>query len=914
MNMIKVSLDKARMTEYDERYMKTAEGWLFDYVCSYQIKELYSFFDSIGQQGQIFCPATLKKGKKDKKVFEQMQLFALYFDKGNVTFEEILERASRYGIPVMCAYDTFSDDKETKFTLVMINETPIYSLAEAEAMQAALMTIFPEANKNCENIFNTYFGGNNILYLSKRLIKMNAYFLFMGMSFYLKEEKGNTNYKRELIKFSKKYGIVLNLKKLPDILVLENQAEKFDKISPKSTINNTSNGNKLSKLIYKVNISKSNTSSISNNYLFNKTYKKESISSINIVSNNNTKDNTDLVLAENLTYQKNGSKHKMYRSDDLKYFQTNCQLYRDFFEGHKSFSENQLLGMASNLLHVESGENVFLDFLKLNVHFENDKRFLDRWKYNLSYIKDGFVSPCYSFCPYHNKCPHGRDMLSTVKIKYHQMEPVENYNPEYVDIDEAWLDFVDNFWVAVESEEKIWHILKCQTALGKTEAVIKLLKEKGLRVLIAAPTNKLKREICERAKAMGIDIVVSPSLHEILDELPDEVACEIEALYNSGKSPMAYVNKLISEEDPRCTKILKNFKKEMEEFLKSEGHAVTTHRRLSSLDLSKFDLVIVDEDIIYSTVIPNKETLTIADLKKLKTKLAKTDPLAVKIRGILRKIREEKYFKQKRIKYDKRYDDLKTYMNIPALCEAKHFCYRNEADREDENNEELYKEECISFMRPVKFRENTKYIMLSATANENVCNYYFGKNNVKFYESKEARIVGNLIQYYNRTMSRSYIGKQLKKYNLYAKLKEKISADDIITFQRFEKTAKTEWHFGNCVGCDVLKGKDIIVIGTPHQPEWIYKLFAYSVGFKADEKAKNLGVVHNGQHFHFNTFENEQLREIQFYMIESELEQAVGRARLLRCDCTVTVFSNFPLNQSDKQEFAFLEEESEDKK
>ena len=28
------------------------------------------------------------------------------------------------------------------------------------------------------------------------------------------EEKGNTNYKRELIKFSKKYGIVLNLKKL----------------------------------------------------------------------------------------------------------------------------------------------------------------------------------------------------------------------------------------------------------------------------------------------------------------------------------------------------------------------------------------------------------------------------------------------------------------------------------------------------------------------------------------------------------------------------------------------------------------------------------------------------------------------------------------------------------------------------
>ena len=33
-------------------------------------------------------------------------------------------------------------------------------------------------------------------------------------------------------------------------------------------------------------------------------------------------------------------------------------------------------------------------------------------------------------------------------------------------------------------------------------------------------------------------------------------------------------------------------------------------------------------------------------------------------------------------------------------------------------------------------------------------------------------------------------------------------------------------------------------------------------------------------------------------MIESELEQAVGRARLLRHACTVHLFSNFPLKQA----------------
>ena len=95
-----------------------------------------------------------------------------------------------------------------------------------------------------------------------------------------------------------------------------------------------------------------------------------------------------------------------------------------------------------------------------------------------------------------------------------------------------------------------------------------------------------------------------------------------------------------------------------------------------------------------------------------------------------------------------------------------------------------------------------------------------------------------------------------------------------------------------------MKGKDITIIGTPHQPEWIYKLFAYSIGSKIDEKASNMTVLHNGKLFQFNTYQNEALREIQFYMIETELEQAVGRARLLRCDGTVTLFSNFPLRQA----------------
>ena len=108
-------------------------------------------------------------------------------------------------------------------------------------------------------------------------------------------------------------------------------------------------------------------------------------------------------------------------------------------------------------------------------------------------------------------------------------------------------------------------------------------------------------------------------------------------------------------------------------------------------------------------------------------------------------------------------------------------------------------------------------------------------------------------------------------------------------------------HFGNTAGCDHLKGKNIDVIGTPHQLEWIYRLFAYSIGrdFDIDARIKpSTTVDHNGYRFRFSTFDDKVLRDIQFYMIESELEQAVGRARLLREKCTVNLFSNFPLSQA----------------
>ena len=39
-------------------------------------------------------------------------------------------------------------------------------------------------------------------------------------------------------------------------------------------------------------------------------------------------------------------------------------------------------------------------------------------------------------------------------------------------------------------------------------------------------------------------------------------------------------------------------------------------------------------------------------------------------------------------------------------------------------------------------------------------------------------------------------------------------------------------HYGDAIGCDFLKSLNIDVIGTPYKVDFIYKLFAFTMGFR----------------------------------------------------------------------------------
>jgi hypothetical protein len=128
----------------------------------------------------------------------------------------------------------------------------------------------------------------------------------------------------------------------------------------------------------------------------------------------------------------------------------------------------------------------------------------------------------------------------------------------------------------------------------------------------------------------------------------------------------------------------------------------------------------------------------------------------------------------------------------------------------------------------------------------------------------------------------------------------------VLTFKsisyKFQNPVK-EMYFGNCCGYDSMKGQNMAVVGTPHRNMVQYFLTASILGFKfkaTDTTMSHQTIEYNGFRFKFNCFDNEELRNIQLSLIESDLIQAVGRARTLRTSAKVDLYSNFPLKISDE--------------
>lgn len=894
MSKIKVSCDLSLTFNKKPNSMETAKitSQLPKHTLELNSNNLKEISRRIGEDGVPFCPATFINGSRKSENFEQLQFLALDFDNKNpdkkLSFDEVKKRAQRYHIPLLFAYDTMSSTNHDRFRVVFLNDVSVPDKKAAEIMIDELFTIFPEADKSCKDVSRLFYGGKHLLYFDDTVPEINIQSLTVGMCRYLQDRYGKANYKRKITEFNNRNGIVPNPRNMPSITMVdalplmqkgaESPVFKNDENSPESIIYTIIGfGEKSLNRYYTISLSDNTGDSVSEGPKGN--------------SNN-----------------RNQCNHMEYRSSVIADLYKSCKLFNEFTSGSRVLSHMELFGLATNITKIETGSKLFMDVISRDPYLSKNPDKTAYWSYNFKYfIFDYKPYCCDKYCPYSNECTHGANMLSALKLPYHNMVKIENYNPSYVSLEEAYHDQEQALKRAVNSLQPQWHIIKAQTSLGKTESYLNLIKESKNQILIAVPTNKLKSEIVLRAQKKGVKIVASPSLHELKDEISEEAWDDIQKMYETGIDAMGYIRARADKNNKEYEPAFEKYVKQLELFTHYEGCAITTHRRLLNLDTKKYDLVIVDEDIIFSSIVSNRIEIPVSSLMKLYKK-TKSNPsgklLFKKTKKMFQDIThhhstEDYYFTLPAVLHQKEdYNELSEEIgiNVSAFASATNLCYH------PQKNSDKILSGTISFLADLHFNENTKFIMVSATADKVICEYCFGAENIEFYECKPAQYAGKLYQYYQHSMSRAYIDDNP---SIIDRIEALTKVDCTITFKKY---LKNNLYFGNTAGCDYMKGKNINVIGTPHQPESIYKLFAHFLKLDCDLNDKirpNCNVVRNGYAFRFTTYTDEYLRAIQFYLIESELEQAIGRARLLRYDCTVILFSNYPIKQAIMKEGMF---------
>lgn len=851
--MIKLCLDHESFHEKPVgKQISNISKRIAKYIVSDTIDNLAK---QIGENGRSFTPATFTNYIRKNENFDKMQLFVLDFDNG-IYYKEIEERANKYNLPIAFAYKTFSyTEIHEKFRIVFLFDVVIIHSNIAKLIICMLLRLFPEADQQCSDLARIFFGGKGLLSVQDVMCQLSD--CIDAFQKKILETDYSRHFYRTIGNFARKYGVGLNEKKLIDIT-------KENRIFQE-------NGAKLATTYYIY------IASVKNAPYFYKIKKN-----IDIQPQDN---NNEPIF------------HEHFRKSALKKAKNICQLFRDSIVNINSLSHGERFGLISNLRFIEGGEKLFKMMIS-----ESDSSSKE-WAYQIQYIKKQEYHPmhCKDFCKYCEICNHDTTLFQTLK-RIHHFETLSNIPNKYYTLKEAEKDLKNHFIKIMKSNDNDIHIIEAQTALGKTEMYCKYIQTlwHEQKFLVAVPTNLLKNEVSIRMKEMGIPVVSSPSISEFVYLSPNMKNIILE-LYNKGYDK--YVRKkikvLLAEDCDTNYIDYKMAKRELKEFLDFFDNIkrfdtrviITTHALLTHMneDILEGFQIIIDEDILH-TICNSQKKIYLNDICDLLKSQKINNHQRIQLEKLLkipsrRPLIFEETFEEIPLALVNSKSILSNFNNLKMGCVMW----------KDQN--------AIMYYYPYKL-PNKKIVILSATTNEGIYKQYFSNRHIDYVKCKKATIKGHIIQYPYYNCSRNAFKKNgIKKYE--SAIRKKYGKIDIITFKKYQLS---DYHFGNIEGTNRYENHDIAILGTPHLNEAAYQMLAYVLNSNVIiEKPCYRKIEYNGIRFSFMSYENVLLQNIQTYFISTELEQAVGRARVLRNNCHVYVFSDFPVNQAEIKEEKYID-------
>lgn len=574
-------------------------------------------------------------------------------------------------------------------------------------------------------------------------------------------------------------------------------------------------------------------------------------------------------------------KGESQESIDFKIARSKVKILDEFLNG-KWLTHPELFGLATNLIHIKGGKKL----MKKTMEFYNEKGLTEYTDNNFNILP--YVSlvnypatPIYQFSKY----PEDEglyDIVSATRTVRGQIKIVEE--KKLISLNEAEKTFKDKFNdVILNGEIGKVYLFSLPTAIGKTEILTSLENS-----IIASPTNELKNEIAARMKTQH---VVSPD--QIIFE-DDSLNVSIMYYYSIGlpQKAMELLYKVVSSPlmySPNDLQAATDYITKNESCKTADENIITTHRRALFGDYAH-DTLVFDEDPLQCLL--EIKNVRISDFIKLKTDNSKLQNAISTIIETLISSEFQQVLENPSFTIDIEelieiaiVEDLNS--NIFDFIGSAYFL------------RDLRDADLIHYVVKRSLPETKKTIIMSATAPVEIYRKMFGDRLVVI-SLGDVEQKGKIIQYTKRSCSRNGLEYYFKK------IRDEVGVLPLITFKGFKPkfpSAVEEMHFGNCSGYDTLKGKDIAVVGTPHRNNLEYYLTGKALGidFEISEKVMTMNEISfHGFEFNFNCFINPELRLIQLALIQSDLIQAVGRARTLRTNAIVKVYSNFPLRDADE--------------
>lgn len=871
--------------------------------------------------------------------------------KYGVLFQEVKQIIDKYEIPTQFAYKTFSDGiKGERFRVIFQTDIPIFDSVFSRAIILALQYIFDNyTDQSCKDPNRMFLGGKSVITTDSKyfnqVIRLDDLFKILYTVYkdrYIETHSDTSQITRDFRNYlASNYGIntINNLPFVRKVLLNDEQIEmmKENRIDESDVFPNQhfNINEETHNEIFGKNMSERGSNLY---YIYYRTgaeidrnlhefYEICMLKIKPIKTKRRKNDHISFYKNEDI---KENFERKVVKEENML---ERCRLVKELLDNERHIHNDEFFGMSTNFPHMEIkymdneekrtiiGEKYL--FKGIEKYCEKNPEELEkRWDEKIEYNKKVGYLPqsCKDFCPYFRDCIPNTNIVNTVCHTTNRIIPL-NEDIQYVELDELRQELYKKEKVILEEyqtdiKNKKIKIIKCQTGVGKTyqlvRNIIEQLPNSNCNYIIAVPRHNLKKQVANTFNENGVNVYITPDFDDLEDE---KIKVELEGLREKElygilrERIYKYLELGVSESDEIILKDYLNAGRKVKEY---KGVIITTHKKLMYLQKETLEnaIVIIDEDII--DTLEETKDICMKDIRELQEILNKNKELLKithKLKNKIEYICEsnyKKYLAVPTIKYttgerkliEREIERNNIEYNVFQFLDCEMLYFYNATESK---NTSIKEDTIIRTMRQNSLPENN-ILILSATINEDFYKKLYQDRELEIIEMPIVKYYGKVYQYGNYSFSRDSIENHQE---LVKDILDNTKGFDLITFKNLLEKYKIEANnFFNVSGLNELDGKNIRILGLPNRNEMYYMNLAYMIyGEKYNEKPKKgfHNINFNNCKVKFYTYDDETLRNIHIWAVSSELEQCVGRARLVKQenkDKVVILFAGLPVQQS----------------